>query len=438
MAAMAGTPEKIAVIGGGIQGLSLAYFLSKRGHRVTLFERGKKLGGLLGLLEVEGTPIEGFYHHWFTSHTDILDLVWELGLEKQLLSLPSRVGTLWSGRVYPFTTALDLLRFRPLPSLSRIRLGAAMLFLRLKKDWRSFERVSARAWLTRYAGRQAWEIIWEPLLRGKFGGAADDISMAWVWGRIHERMNSRGEEGERLLYPRRGFRQVIDRMAEEVQRRGGDIKTGVSIETISVSDKDLLVGAAESAEPFGRVFVTTPVHVFLRLVPNLPEEYRRRLKRIRYRGAHSTVLVLKRPLIKEGFYWVNVADRSVPLLAVIEHTNLVPREDYGNKSILYLGNYPDPKDPLMELSDSAVLDRYLPHLKKLNPEFRREWVEQCFVFRDGAAQPIVDTHYRETLPPLETPVRNLYLVTMAQIYPYDRGTSNAVRQAKEAVERLNL
>ena len=56
------------------------------------------------------------------------------------------------------------------------------------------------------------------------------------------------------------------------------------------------------------------------------------------------------------------------------------------------------------MSDEAVLDRFLPHLTRVNPRFDRSWVKAAHVFKAPYAQPIVGVGYRESLPPHRTPL----------------------------------
>ncbi len=425
---------KIGIVGGGIQGLALAYFLSqKSGYAITIFERQAVLGGLLGLLEVNGVGLEGFYHHWFTSHSDIIDLAKELGLGEKLIYRKNLIGLFYQDRIYSFTTARDLMSFSPVSLWGRVRLGLSVLRLRLSKDYRRLESVTAVDWLVKHCGREAYQIVWEPLLEGKFGDQKGKISMAWFWGRVHERGNS-----PFLVYPKGGFRVLIEAMSKRIIDRGGEIRTGFPIESIESRDKNVFIKTAAGDHCFDKVFVTTPVNVFLRLVKGLPQEYVQRLNGIKYRGAHVTVLILKKSLLPQGYYWLNVNDRKLPLLAIVEHTNLIPKEGYGNRTIVYLGNYPDPDDQIMSMSDQEVIELYLKELPRINPDFNRDWLEEYYVFKDKAAQPIVDIFYRQSIPSCETPIGSLYLVTMAQIYPWDRGTNNAVKQAKDIIQQLKL
>lgn len=424
--------NKIAIIGGGVQGLSLAFFLSKD-HLVTIYERNRNLGGLLGLLEINGTGIEGFYHHWFTSHTEIIDLACELGFKDSLLYLRNLIGLFYKGRIYPFTTAWDLLKFSPLSFFDRVRLGLAILVLKRTKNYKTLENVKAIDWLKNWCGHRAYEVVWEPLLEGKFGNYKNDVSMAWFWGRIHERGNS-----PFLVYPRGGFHLLIDGMVKYIKNSGGVIETGINIEEIKSEGDKLSVKTSAGMELFDKVFVTTPINVFSRLVRGLPTDYLKSINQIKYRSAHVVVVVLKHSLLPGGYYWLNINDRDIPLLAVVEHTNLISKEDYGGKNIVYLGNYPSPDDPIMFMSNDEVIKLYSDCLKKINRDFTTDWIENYYVFKDLNAQPIVDINYKKSIPSHQTPIDNLYLVTMAQIYPWDRGTNNAVKHAKELIRELKL
>ena len=431
---MAKNIKTIGVVGGGIQGLSLAYFLSKNpDYKVILLERNKNLGGLLGLLNIAGTAIEGFYHHWFTAHSDIIDLAKELGLADNLFYKKGKIGIFYQDYIYPFTTAFDILKFSPLSFIDRLRLGFSVFLLKMIKNPSGLENITAAEWLRIRCGPKVFELVWEPLLRGKFGPHKDSISMAWMWGRIHERGNS-----PFLVYPRGGFQKLIDKMSESIVKSGGEIKTNFHIDRVIKEGDGISVYSLGGRMVFDDVFFTTPINVFIRLVGGLPDEYRQQLENIKYRAAHVVVLVLKRSLMPQGCYWVNVQDRSIPLLAVIEHTNLVPKKDYGGRTIVYLGNYPDPNDPIMFLKDEEVMDLYSGFLPRINKDFNKDWIEEYHVFKDPNGQPIVDLGYKDRIPAHETPIAGLYLVSMAQIYPSDRGTDNAVKQAKKVIKFLDL
>ena len=79
------TPKHIAVIGGGIAGLTAALRFAQAGHRVTLWESAPYLGGQAAAFPVAGSALEHFYHHLFQSDREIVALIDELGIADHLL-----------------------------------------------------------------------------------------------------------------------------------------------------------------------------------------------------------------------------------------------------------------------------------------------------------------------------------------------------------------
>ncbi|MBM3944507.1 MAG: FAD-dependent oxidoreductase, partial [SAR202 cluster bacterium] len=140
---------KIGIIGAGAAGLAAAYELGKAGHHTAVYERAPFLGGQASTFDVGGAPLERGYHHLFTSDTDIVSLIHEIGLGHQMRWIESTVGILHKGRIYNFVTPMDLLRFSPLSLIDRFRLGLVTLLLQRNNDWRKLEGITADEWIRR-------------------------------------------------------------------------------------------------------------------------------------------------------------------------------------------------------------------------------------------------------------------------------------------------
>ncbi len=451
---------RVGVIGAGVAGLVAGRRLALGGHEVEVFERWPGLGGQAATLDVGGGHrLERYYHHWFTSDVHIVGLCAELGLGEDVEWHTSSVGMLTGGRVHPFTTPLDLLRFPPLSPLARVRMGAAVLALqRLARPVERYEGLTARAWIERWMGAQAWSAVWGPLLRGKFGDRYEDISMAWLWGKLTLRRRLSGDEArqERLGYPRRSFEPLFAALRDEIEGRGGRVWIDRPAQALALQDGRLVVqaGAAGSfrrghdprafagdgpARAFDAVVATVPSDVFARLLdPALAaavgDGYRRRLDAAEYHAALCLLLELDRPFGR--FYWTNVAEEGAPFVGLIEHTNLVGAERYDGRRFLYVANYLAPGDPLLELDADALLARYEPALRRVNPGFDRAWVRERWLHHEPAGQPIVTVGYPARIPPLATGVPGLVLANTTQVYPEDRGTNYAVRLGEDAVRAV--
>ena len=427
---------KVGIIGGGLAGLAAAYRLCQRGFEVHLLEAEPSLGGLVRTFEIGGGRIEQFYHHIFSTDTSIAALIDELGLADRLVWRESKVGIFYEGQVYDFVTPLDLLRFSPISLMDRLRLGLVGLWLRRQKNWRPYEGVTAKDWIIKHAGQRSYDVVWGPLLRGKFGQRADEVSMAWFWSRIHVRFASRkggARQKEELGYLMGSFGLLVDTLAERIRQMGGVLETGRPVRRVIVEGGRTVAleagrGKAERI-PCDAVIATVPNQTFLRLAPQFPEEYAAKVRAVQYQSALCLVLALKRSL--SPIYWMNISDRSIPFLALVEHTNFIDRSHYGGRHVVYLSNYLEEASPLLQMGVDEVCDLYFPHLKRINPQFSQDWVADRWLFPGPFAQPIIATNYSRSIPEHRTPVEGLYLANMSQIYPEDRGQNYSIRLGEQ-------
>src|SRR4051812_47923683 len=369
------------------------------------------------------------------------------------------MGFFVKGRQRAVTSPLDLLRVPALTLRSRLRMGIAVVRLqRGGDDVGPFEGITARAWITNAMGREAYDTVWGPLLRGKFGDRADDISMAWLWSKLTLRRRLEGKEAreERLGYPRGSWQSLFERLRAETEDHGGRVLLDRPAARLARGDGDFAVTPAApgsyrlghdprafdpAAEPehYDAVIATVPNDVFAQLLaPGLTTEvgdaYRTRLAGVESHAALCLLLELDRRF--SPFYWTNVADRRLPFVGLIEQTNFVEPEHYQGRRFLYVANYLAAGHELLDLDADQLLARYTGGLKAVNPAFSTRWVRAKWLFLEPHAQPIVTVGYRAPTPPLETPAAGLLLANTTQIYPEDRGTNYAVREGERAAAQL--
>lgn len=425
---------KVGIIGGGVAGMAAAYRLVERGHRVALYEASPFLGGLVRTFDVGGNRLEAFYHHLFSTDTTIVRLIEELGLGDRLTWRDSKVGFYREGRLWDFVTPLDLLRFTPVPLADRVRMGLAALYLRRQKDGSRYESITAAEWVRRYMGKGAYDVVWGPLLRGKFGDAYDQLAMVWLWNKIHLRFASRKGgpmQREQLGYLLGSFGVYIDELERRLRTSDlAEVHTGRAVREVVVEGgraRGLLLADGERVD-CDAVIACLPAHVFEKLAPHLPEDYVAKLTGVRWQWALCYVMALDRPL--SHIYWMNISDDEIPFIAAIEHTNFIEPEQYGGKHIVYLSNYLHEGHPYLQMEIDEIERTYLPHLTKINPAFSPGWITDRWLFKGPYAQPIVTCGYRETIPEHRTPVPGLYLATMSQIYPEDRGQNYSIKMGE--------
>jgi protoporphyrinogen oxidase len=426
----------VVVIGAGFCGLAAAYELVRSGVRVTVLEQDCEIGGLAGSFYVNGAKLEKFYHHWFTNDQYIMQLVSELHADGDVVLRATRTGTYYANQFFKLSSPVDLLRFKALTPLNRIRLGILALRARRIRDWRRLEALSAAEWLRQLGGEQVYEVVWEPLLRGKFGEYAEEVSAVWFWNKLKLRGGSRGKGGgEQLAYYKGGFAALAERIAAKIRELGGTIRLSCSVEALSTSAGKvtgvIVAGAAIDADA---VIATPALPIVAQLVaPHARAAYVAELMRVKYLANVCLVLELDRGLSE--IYWLNVNDPAFPFVGVVEHTNFEPAATYGGKHIVYLSKYLPESSSLYRMTDNELLDYTLPFLRRMFPAFSREWIQGFHVWRARHSQPIVERHYSRLIPAHKTPLDRLYLATMAQVYPEDRGTNYAVREGRH-VARL--
>ena len=413
------------VLGGGVLGLSAAYELVKRGHAVTVLEAGDRTGGLAASFEVEpGIWLEKFYHHLFRTDRTIQALIAELGLADRLRWYRPASTIQIGDRIHPFDSPAAILRLPELPLRDRVRLGAMLAVLKAVPTSRPFDDVTARAWLSRYMGDRVYRTIWAPLLSSKFGAKAPDVTMAWLWARVHDRTSELG-------YLDGGFQAFYRELADEIERRGGSIVTSFRVATVDLGHGGLAVeSVGGDVQVFDRVLSTLAPHITLAISGAAPTVGGSELPEAL--AAHCLVLSLDRPLT--GTYWIAVTDRSSPFLAVVEHTAMLDPAAYGGRHLVYLGNYVSLSDPILAEPTAATLARFTEGIQRLNPAFDPSWVQESWSFAAPLAQPIIRTGYHRRRMPFQTTNPRLFAASMFQVYPHDRGQNYSVELARRVVD----
>lgn len=383
---------KIAIIGAGLTGLVAGYRLNQKGQQVTIFEKSGDIGGLMGGFKIGDTSLEKAYHHIFSTDNYIISLAKELGLRDKISWHEEKTALYFDKQIYPFMGAIDLLRFKPLDLISKIRLGLVKIWLQLDNDWQKYENVTAAEWMEKWCGQRAYKIIWEPLLRGKFHDKYKQVSMAWLWARIHTRGNS-----DKLGYFKGGFRIIADGLAKKIKESGGTIKVNSEVDFKKIEKE------------FDKILYTGPS------------------KEVEYLGAINVVFTSKQSL--SPYYWHNINDAKSPFLAFIQHTNLINEKEYGGKHVYYMGTYVPNDGELMNKTDTQIKKLFFDFLKKIFPKFRT--AEKSWVFKMKNAQHLVKTNYELKNTNYELKKNKIYQANFAQIYPEDRGTNFAVREGEK-------
>ncbi len=327
---------KIGIVGAGFTGLAAAYYLSKNGAEVTIFEKDIKPGGLaIGFKEKNWKwSIEEHYHHWFTNDKSVLELAREIN-HNVVIKRP-KTSSFVDGNIYQLDSPISLLKFPKISFPDRIRMGISLAILRYNPVWKPLELFKAEPYLKKTMGNKGYKKIWEPLMVNKLGQYAKDVSLAWFWARVYKRTSS-------LAYPEGGFLEFAEHLEKVIKKNKAkflyetevvEINSGKNTE-VSYKTKSGLIKKSE----FDSIIVTLPSGLFAKVAKDLPEDYSKKLKGAIGIGAINLVLRLKDSFFKDGSYWLNMCDTKSPILAIVEHTNFMDKKHYNNEHLLYIGNY---------------------------------------------------------------------------------------------------
>ncbi|MBF9022610.1 FAD-dependent oxidoreductase [Rhodobacterales bacterium FZCC0069] len=434
---MTNLSPSVTIIGAGFAGLAAGYKLASAGHKVTVIEAESTIGGLAGAFETEGERLDRFYHHWFTSDQEVLDLIDAVGLSSDVVENPTNTGIFYANKIFKLSSPMDLLKFKALPFPDRVRLGILTLRARQVKDWRALEKETAADWLRRLGGETVYQVVWEPLLKGKFGPYAEQVSAVWFWNKLKLRGGSRGKGGdERLLYLRGSFARLAEATSDAITTLGGTVLTSSRVRTVHPEEDGNWRISGDWGEILSnQVIVTTALPLAADMIVSWADpDYLQQLRRIKYLANVCLVLRLDRSL--SSTYWLNVNDTSFPYVGVIEHTNFQSSTMYAGDHVVYLSKYLPHTDALYQMSDEEVLEYSIPYLKRMFPSFEESWIRNYHVWRARWSQPVVERNYSSLIPEQDGPKTGFHICSMAQIYPEDRGTNYAIREGYALAARL--
>jgi protoporphyrinogen oxidase len=428
--------RKICVVGGGISGLSAAYFALKRGYDIELYESSDQLGGLAASFNFGSANIEKFYHFICGGDKKLIALAAELGLEEKLRFRPTKTAYYYKGKYYPFSTPLDLLKFTPISFLSRLRFGIHTAYSKFNTKWHHLDEVPAKEWLVKSIGEKAYQVLWHTLLMEKFGDFHDQISASWIWHRIHRVASSRKGifAKERMGYFEGGSQTVINVLHKKTTHMGGQIHLNQQVKAVRATDTGLSVQTEEALRSdFDRVIMAIPSPIAAGLIRNLDPPFSNQLSAIHYFGVICGIFRLQEKM--SDAFWLNINDPNVTANGLIEYTNLNPLDSISPHKIIYMPIYLPEDDRRFGEDDTTLKEEFFTSLKKVRTDLQDSAVVDFRIFKAPYAQPICTVPFKDKIPPVKTPVEGIYLLDSAQVYPSDRSLNAMITLAEDMIEK---
>ena len=425
----------IGIIGGGMMGLATAHFLSQSGISVTVLEKDGQVGGLSQWDEIlPGVRWDRYYHVILTTDTDLLEFVKEIGLALDVEFRTTRTGFYINGKMYSMSSTMDFLKFKPLSFFDKMRLGFGLLYASRLNDWQRLEKIYVKTWLTRVFGRRNYEKMWDPLLRAKLGSAAEQTSAAFIWATIKRLYGTRqsGAKKEMMGCVRGGYYSILTHLRQRLIEQGVMIHTGWPVDRLELLDDGRvnIVGGNGLTKTFDKVVATVPNPEVSRLLANPPADFLAKLQSTQYLGVVCMALVLNRSL--SSFYVTNLTDPSLPFTGLIEATHVIPHNVFNGKTLIYLPRYLSPGDPFSLLSDGDIAETFIEALKRMFSDFSNDDIIATKINRERYVQPVYSIEYSRSVPPIKTPIKNLYMVNTSMILNSTLNNNQVVQLAKNA------
>lgn len=424
----------VAIVGGGIMGVSIAYYLSRQGIACDIFEASPVLGGLAGPLTLpDGIEVDRYYHAILSSDEHLRGLCEELGIADALRFRETRTAVYIGHGLHTMNSLIELLTFKPLSPISRVRLGGTVALAQLYRDWRKLETTDVRDWLVRLGGRRLFEQLWGPMLAAKFDGDPQGIPATWMWSRLVRMKSTRdgANQRERAGHLVGGYATLLAAMAKRITAAGGRIHLETPVSEVTI-EAGRATGVVVSGwhQRYASVVMTMQGAIASRLMPSAPSAYRAELERLPYLGIVCPLLVLDKPL--SGTWTINIADRSIPFTGIIETTSYIDPALVGGHHLVYVPKYTAPGSKWFTASDAEITRAWLDGLARIVPGFSPSSIRYLQIHRERFVDPLHRIG-APGVPGMET-IPGLCLATTAQIYPALTNGESVTRHASAAAD----
>ncbi|HVE64764.1 MAG TPA: FAD-dependent oxidoreductase [Mycobacteriales bacterium] len=448
----------VVILGGGPAGLAAAWRVARTGRSAILLERAAAVGGMAASFEVGGMRVDRGSHrlHPATEPDLLADLRGLLGEDLQTRPRHGRLSLYgrWVG--FPLRAG-ELLRAVP-P-------GAA---LRIARDVSStpITKVRRRGWspyrepgsygdaLERSLGPELYSAIHEPFARKLWGISGDEIDVEQARRRVtadtpwkvaarllRRRLSSTsgaGGQGRIFFYPRRGFGQIVDVLADAAVSAGAQISTSAEVASVVTrGGRPMVVDAGGTTYDAGRVFSTLPLPVLARITRPLPSQtLLDEASTLKFR---AVVLVY---VVHSGGRWTEydahyLPDRDTPVTRISEPANYrVSSDDPQDRSVVCAEIPCEVGDHIWRSPDADLAEVVLDTARRHRlPELR---VSDVVVRRMPHVYPVYRIGYATPLAAVDTWAHGLAGVTTfgrLGLFAHDN-THHALAMARDAVASL--
>jgi protoporphyrinogen oxidase len=423
---------QLAIVGDGLMGVSLGYFLTQKGVTVEIFETPAFFDEAGGPVNSKGgMVVDPCFQPILSKDGELLQLCADLGLGDQLQSYRTNLGFFVDGQIHPMNHVPELLRFLPLSWLDRFRLGRTLFQAQRVRDWYKLESINVRDWLIRWGGQRVFEKFWQPMLKARFEGNIDTIPATYIWAWLARMAVNRSTIETQYLTG--GYNTLRKTMVNKIVAAGGVVHQDCPVQTVILEQNQVSkIRLAGGTRPVDMAAITTQLPQFRRLLAGNRPDYDQFLKKTESLGSICLLLVLNRPLTP--YSTVSICDNTIPFerIEITPYDGTPPNNPHY---LVYLPKITAPGNPWLEKSDDEIRTAWLQHLKTIFPDFDPDSISDQIITRTRHAEPLHRINSSHLIPNIRTPLDNLYLVTTDQIYPTST-TGEAIIEHAQLATRM--
>ena len=425
--------KTICIIGAGSAGLAAALKLKEIGFDVTIFEKENYIGGLASRYKIlwdrKTYYINKTYHHILEGDFYTIKMINDFGIKNKFKKTKVKTGFVYKNKIWGLSSPLDMIKF-PIPFLDKIRLVFFIITSSIKRDWTDTEKVNARDWIVKRAGKNNYNIIFEKLIRNKFNKLPEQISAAWFGTRFVRESQSFMKKFGWLEGGGEGL--ILDLIAKKLRKLNCKIKTNIQIKKIDVKNKIITFISDNNKieEKFDIILSTLPPEVYIKLATMKDHSVKLEegFKKIEYLSVICGCIGLKKKY--SNFYWLNVLD-NYPFKVIFTNSILYKDSAPKNKSNIYLATYFSGENELWNKNENEIFEVYMKYLKIIfkNCEKNVDWYK---IVKFKYAEAIFDLHFKN--PPLSD--SGIYFAGIFRIFPKIRNVSSALESGFESADAI--
>jgi len=455
--------RRIAVIGGGIAGLSAAYFLQKRKSAGTplefvLYEAGQQFGGVIRTERIDDCVVEAGPDSFLTEKVWAADLCRELGLADQLISsndAERRTYLLITGRLVPIPDGLMFMVPTKLVPTFLSPMFSAGTKARIVREWLfpptpKAHEMTVADFVERHYGREMVDRVADPLLAGIYGGSADQLSVDAVLPRFVQMETNYGSLGRGMAAaakhaPASGHRTLFTSLNSGMQQLTSALisrlpidalRAGVSVEQVKPELGKWLVIRSGRTEEHDAVLIATPAHVAATLLTTQPA-LATELNAIPYTSSMTVVLGYDqkvRSTLQPGFGLLVPRTENRKILAATFVHNKFPYRAPDDRALIrcFIGG--SVADQMFDQSEPDIAGAVEQELKSIlginaRPVFTRvyKWPKAMAQYTVGHSARVARIRSLVAVMPGLALAGNAYSGI---------GVPDCVRTGKEAVDKL--